>query len=66
MIGVPRDVNGTRIIDELTKMNIDLTYEYETIQVKDYFGIESHIIKLKYKSEEPVLKMLSQPTLKFN
>lgn len=58
LIGIPRDMSGAKIIEELDKRDIPQPIGYETIPKYDAFGIDTYIIKLKYDSAEPIEKIM--------
>eukprot|EP00347_Sterkiella_histriomuscorum_P017341 403349755 len=66
IIGLPTDVKGLVIYEELKQRNIIDEVDYDILIKKDAFCLQYKYIKLIYKSSEPINKILAQASFKIN
>lgn len=60
ILGVPIDVKGDKIIDELLKRDIEQPIEISVMGAYDGFGKEQKYIKLIFSNPKAIEQILSQ------
>lgn len=66
VIGVPRDVTGGLLLEELKKMEVEGILDFILIEKKDNFGLVYKYIQLQLSSKEQVDKLLKCRGFKIN